>query len=99
MELTGKQRRYLRGLAHHLKPVVIVGQGGLSTALVQKVRMELGHHELIKIKVSSEAPLDAKEAAEDLAEETGAAVAQVIGRMVVLYQKREKKPAIQLPEA
>jgi len=97
MELTSKQRRYLRSLAHHLKPVVIVGQGGLSTALMGKVDTELDNHELIKVKVSREAPVDASGAAEDLCEETGATTAQIIGRMVVLYRRRKKKPTIQLP--
>ena len=97
MELTGKQKRALRAMAHHLNPVVLVGTGGLSESVVEKVNTELGHHELIKVKVSPDAPVNAKEAAEDLHEHTGAAVAQVIGRIVVLYKARKKKPSIKLP--
>ena len=99
MELTGKQKRALRGLAHHLKPVVIVGTGGLSAAVVKKVQAELAHHELIKVKVSDDAPLKAKAAAEDLNDHTSAHIVQTIGRTVVLYKARKKDPSIVLPKA
>ena len=95
--LSGKQKRHLRALGHHLKPVVQMGQKGATEALIGKVRSELTAHELIKVKVSPDAPVNAKEAAEDLHEHTGAAVAQVIGRIVVLYKARKKKPSIKLP--
>jgi len=97
MELTGKQKRALRAMAHHLNPVVLVGNGGLSESVVEKVDTELGHHELIKVKVSPDAPVNAKETAEDLHEHTHAHVVQVIGRVVILYKARKKKPTIKLP--
>lgn len=97
MPLSGKQARYLRALAHHLKPVVQVGQAGLSDALVAKVDAELEHHELIKIKVGQDAPISAKEAAPALEARTGGVVAQVIGRTVVLYRARSEDPDIVLP--
>lgn len=97
MELTGKQKRALRAMAHHLNPVVLVGTGGLSESVVEKVETELEHHELIKVKISSDAPLKAKAAGEDLHEHTHAHVVQVIGRIVILYKARKKKPTIQLP--
>jgi len=98
MSLHGKQVRHLRALAHHLKPVVQVGQAGLSDALVRKVDTELETHELIKIKVGQEAPVGAKEAAPLLAERTGGEVAQVIGRTIVLYRARAEDPDIVLPD-
>ena len=51
MELTGKQKRYLRGLAHHLNPVVYAGKEGVSEAVERKATQELEHHELIKLKL------------------------------------------------
>ncbi|MCB9673716.1 MAG: ribosome assembly RNA-binding protein YhbY [Alphaproteobacteria bacterium] len=93
MELTSKQRQYLKGLAHHLKPVVQVGDKGISSAVIEKTSEELENHELIKVKVDA----DAKDRAPILADGTGAAVVQVIGRVVVLYRARKKKPAIRLP--
>jgi RNA-binding protein len=98
MALTGKQLRYLRGLAHHLKPVVVTGAAGLTDAVVEKVNVELENHELIKVRIG-EGPLNAREAAQPLGEATGAVVAQVIGRIVVLYKRRKKDPEIVLPKA
>jgi len=97
MELTGKQKAALRSLAHHIKPVVLVGGGGLSESVVEKVKFELENHELIKVRVSKDAPVALKDAAADLHELTGAAVVQTIGRMVVLYLGRKKEPGIKLP--
>lgn len=98
MALTGKQNRHLRGLAHHLNPVVITGAGGVTDAVVKKVATELEHHELIKVKVN-DGPMSAKEAAPGLAERAGAELVQVIGHIVVLYKARAKKPTIRLPRA
>lgn len=97
MSLTGKQRRYLRGLAHHLQPVVLTGANGLSEALFAKVREELENHELIKVRIG-DGPMTAKEGAEPLAKATESDVAQVIGRIVVLYKRRKKDPEIRLPK-
>lgn len=103
-DLTGKQKRYLRGLAHHLDPVVYVGNAGLSTALVAKTSEELDNHELIKVKVGENSPLGRKEVGPRLAEATGAALVQILGKIVILYRAREEKegestpPKIELPE-
>lgn len=96
MELTPKQRQHLKGLAHHLKPTVQVGSAGISTAVLEKVGDELDAHELIKVKVA-DGPMSAKDGAAILAESTGAALVQVIGRTVVLYRRRKKDPTIVLP--
>ncbi len=99
MELTGKQRRYLRGLAHHLDAVVQVGDAGVSDAVVAKVDVELDNHELIKVKIGQGSAVGKKEAAAELAKRTKSHVAQVIGRTVVLYRRRKEKPEIRLPKA
>lgn len=99
MELTGKQRRHLRSLAHHLSPVATVGTAGITDAVVDKVDEELEHHELIKVKVTRDAPEKAKQAGPVLADRTGSHLAQIIGHTCVLYRARKKKPAIRLPAA
>jgi RNA-binding protein len=91
--LTGKQRRKLRALGHHLAPVVHVGQQGVTAALVAATHQALEDHELIKVKVG-DAPVDRHEAAEQLAQATQAEVAQVLGRTVLLFRKREKDSKI-----
>ena len=96
-ELTGKQRRHLRALGHHLHPVVQIGQDGVSDAVVGQADVQLDAHELIKVKVGESSPQDRHEAADMLAARTQAQVAQVLGRTVLLYRPRKDKPQIVLP--
>lgn len=91
MSLTGKDRRHLRGLAHHLDPVVLTGANGISEAVIAKVSVELEQHELIKVRVSPDGPVGASDAAPGLAEATGAEVIQVIGHIVVLYRRAKER--------
>jgi len=96
-ELTGKQRRRLRALGHHLDPVLQVGQDGVSNAVVGQADAQLDAHELIKVKIGESSPQDRHEAADMLAARTQAQVAQVLGRTVLLYRQRKDKPQIVLP--
>ncbi len=89
MPLTGKQRRHLRGLGHHLEPVVIVGQSGVTEGVIAAVEQALNDHELIKVKIH-EGPEDRHEAAEKLAQSTGAELAQLLGRTALLFKKRKE---------
>ena len=89
MPLTGKQRRHLRGLGHHLEPVVIVGQSGVTEGVIAAVAQALHDHELIKVKIH-EGPETRQEAAQKLAEGTGAELAQLLGRTALLFKKRDE---------
>ena len=89
MPLTGKQRRQLRALGHHLEPVVIVGQSGVTEGVVAAVQQALHDHELIKVKIH-EGPETRQEAAQKLAEGTGAELAQLLGRTALLFKKRDE---------
>lgn len=93
--LTGKQRRALRALGHHLEPVVIVGGSGVTDGVISAVDQALKDHELIKVKIH-EGPEDRKEAAEKLAEGTGSALAQVLGRTALLYRPDPDEPKIEV---
>lgn len=95
--LTGKQRRYLRGLGHHLEPVVQLGKHGLTEAVTQAAENALEEHELIKLKLGTECPADRDEVAEELAAALKAEVAQTLGRTILLYRRHPKEPRIQLP--
>ena len=97
MDLTGKQRRHLRALGHKLDAVVHVGKGGITDGVVSAVNQALEDHELIKVKVLEESPLDRKEAAEALAERCNAFMAQLLGRVVLLYRQHPDNPEIVLP--
>ena len=95
--LTGKQRRYLRGLGHDLKPVVQVGKDGIDDGLVAAVKQALEDHELVKLRVGEAAKLDRHDAAEAIAHKTHSEVAQVLGNTVLLYRAHPDDPAIVLP--
>ena len=98
MGLSGKAARHLRGLGHALAPVVSIGKDGITDGVVDAARAALLKHELIKVRVQSEAPVDRKEAASELASKTSSALAQVLGRTFLLYKRHPKKPKIQLPK-
>ncbi len=93
--LDGAQRRFLRSQAHPLKPVVFVGESGVSPAVVRAVDAALATHELIKIRLRQ--PADKHSAAEQLARETGSALCGVLGHTVVLYRPDPEEPRIKLP--
>ena len=97
-ELTGKQRRHLRALGHHLDPVVQIGHEGVNDAVVRETDAQLNAHELIKVKVGESSPQQRHEAAEMLAARTQAQVAQILGRTALLYRRRKDEPKITLPK-
>lgn len=88
MNLTGKQKRHLRGLGHALSPVVMVGHEGLTEAVLAKTRTELEHHELVKVKVLGSGEVGARDLGPALAEASGSALVQVLGGTVLLYRRR-----------
>jgi RNA-binding protein len=97
MHLSDKQRRHLRGLAHDLKPVVMVGDSGLTDGVVRETERALHDHELIKIKVRA-GDRDARDTLiADLAARTTSALVNRIGHVAVLYRRRPDKTGIVLP--
>lgn len=95
-KLTGKQVRFLRGLGHKLKPVVMIGKQHITADVVASVEEALTAHELIKVKIQEGCLLDRQDVAKELAELTGSAVAQVLGKTFLLYRRGEKE-LIDLP--
>jgi RNA-binding protein len=95
-KLTGKQVRHLRGLGHHLHPVVMIGKEEIRESLIKSVEEALDAHELIKIKLQEGYLMDRKEAAEILAERTGAAVVQILGKTILLF-RRSPEEKVELP--
>ena len=97
--LTNPQKRYLRGLAHALKPVVLVGAKGVTPGLLAELEQALEQHELVKVKVAAE-DREARDAA--IAEFVEGAQASLVGRVghvAVLYRRRLDKPLVILPRA
>ena len=89
MALTGKQRRRLRALGHHLHAVVQIGAQGVTPGVIAACEQALFDHELIKVKLG-EGPEDRDDAADKLAEATRAEVAQILGKTILLFKQREQ---------
>lgn len=96
--MTSKQRAYLRSLANPLEPILHVGKGGQSDAMLKQADDALTAREIIKGKVLETAPASAREIAETIAAAVNAQVVQVIGRTFVLYRANPKEPQIRLPK-
>jgi RNA-binding protein len=79
--------RRLRRIAHHLNPVVSIGDAGLSDAVAAETERALHDHELIKVRIHSESRQDRKLLSEALAQRCEAFVVQSIGKVVVLYKQ------------
>lgn len=95
--LSAAQKRHLRALAHHLKPVILMGAKGLSEALIAELRLALDRHELVKVKLAAEDKEEREALIEALCEATGAALVQKIGNVAVLFLRNTKQPLIVLP--
>ncbi|AFE03848.1 hypothetical protein COCOR_01066 [Corallococcus coralloides DSM 2259] len=90
MPLTGKERRHLRALGHHLEPVVIVGSSGVTEGVIAAVEQALNDHELIKVKIN-EGPEGRHEGADSIAEATGSELAQLLGRTALFFKRRKQQ--------
>lgn len=95
--LTGKQKRFLRGLGTNLDPIVQIGKLGVSENAIHSLQEALAARELVKTKVLKNCLEDPQEVAEELAQVTGAHLVQVVGRNILLYRPSEDKPKIELP--
>lgn len=94
VQLTGRQRKFLRGLAHGFEPLVHVGSAGVTEAILRAVDAALTAHELIKVRLHQ--PADKHADAEALAAGTGAALCGLVGHVVILYRPHPEKPTIEL---
>ena len=94
--LTSKQRAALRGIAAEYDTIFQAGKGGVSEALISQVADALRKRELIKLRVLDNSGYTSREAAEEIADKTGAEVVQVIGSRFVLFKRNPKEPVINI---
>ena len=97
MSLTPAQRRYLRGLAHPLKPVLLLGGKGVSPSVLTELEHALNDHELIKVRLTGEDREERSSSLAQLLDASGAEKVQTIGHIAVLYRKNQEQPQIALP--
>ncbi len=96
MGLTGKQRAQLRAMANDLQPILQIGKGGIGENVAEQLSLALETRELVKGTILETADVTAREAADLLAQATGADVVQCIGRKFVLYKQSTKHKKIEL---
>jgi len=97
--LNGKQRRYLRALAHGKKPVVQLGKEGLTPAVCAAIDASLETHELIKVKVGSKEDVELEALGQQIEQKTRSNLCDAIGRTLLFYRRRTKNPTIVLPKS
>ncbi|NLN14457.1 MAG: ribosome assembly RNA-binding protein YhbY [Tissierellia bacterium] len=95
--ITGKQRSYLKSLAHKIDPIFQIGKNGLTENFIKQLDEALEARELIKVKILKNSFLDATEVASELAERLGAEFVQSIGNKFVLYRESKENKKIELP--
>ena len=99
MELSERQRKYLRGLGHALNPVILVGNSGMTTGVIAEAKRALHDHELIKVKFRS-AEREARDSGlAELAAATDSVLVQRIGHTALYYKRRNDRPGIVIPDA
>ncbi|MDH3974029.1 MAG: ribosome assembly RNA-binding protein YhbY [Deltaproteobacteria bacterium] len=98
MKLSSKQKSCLKGLGHHLKPIIQIGKDGLSEKFIANLEDALEHHELLKIRVLDNAPTEKKELAASIEKASRGAVVQIIGHTLLYYRPFAEEPLIMLPK-
>lgn len=99
--LSNKQIKHLKGLGHHLKPVVQVGKEGLTPSVIEAVEKELLNHELIKVKLGQNCEVSKNDAPAIISDATHASVVMLIGKTILLYKqnlRRKKDERVFLPK-
>lgn len=97
--MTGKQRSYLKGLAHHLRPLSQIGKEGITEAYIRDLDKLLEDHELVKISFLESFSEDMDVAVAELVERADAEFIQKIGRKLVLYRQSRSNPCLEIPGA
>jgi len=97
MSLSEKQSKFLRSLGHQLKPVIIVGDAGLSESLLKEFASTIRHHELIKVRVRAGDRETRNAIIQDLCEKQSANLVTRIGNVALIYRRNSEKPKIPLP--
>lgn len=98
MELTTKQRQYLKIKAAELKPVVMIGKNGITESVIEEIKSSIEHHELIKVKAKAENRDQRDELAQYLAEQSESTVVQFLGNNLTLFKQAKKNSKFTLPK-
>lgn len=97
--ITGKQRSYLKSLAHDIDPTVYIGKAGVTDNVIKEIDMCLEARELVKVKLQDGCVMEPKDVANDMAAKLEAEFVQAIGRRFTLYRQSKENKKIELPKA
>ncbi len=90
VDLTGKEKKYLRGLAHELEPIVFVGKQGITNNIIVAINDAIDANELIKIKFQDFKD-EKKELSKSLAEQSKTELCGLVGNIAIFYRQNKKK--------
>lgn len=99
MKLSEAQKKHLRGIGHHLQPVIIVGDAGVSDSLLKEFDSTIDHHELIKVKVRAGDREQRDAMIGDLCDRGSAQLVARVGNVALLYRPNAEKPKVVLPHS
>ncbi len=97
MNLSESKKKFLRGLGHQLKPVVAVGDAGLSSSVMQEFESSISHHELIKVRIRTGSRESRDALIDGLCRQVSAELIQRIGNVALIYRPDPDKPRIRIP--
>ena len=97
MSFTESQKKYLRGIGHALKPLIMVGNAGLSGSVRAEFESTLAHHELIKVSVRVGDRKSRDSIIKELCSSSGATLIQRVGNMALLYRENPDEKKIIIP--
>ncbi|QCU89755.1 ribosome assembly RNA-binding protein YhbY [Thiomicrorhabdus sediminis] len=89
-KLSKSQEKFLKGIAHHINPMIIIGAKGVTDSLMKELDKTLEHHELLKIKIAIGDRDDRKQIVDHIIDQTGALLVQSIGKTVVIFRQSEE---------
>ncbi len=97
MNLSESNKKFLRGLGHQLKPVVAVGDAGLSSSVMQEFESTISHHELIKVRIRAASRESREALIDELCQRESGSLIQRIGNVALIYRPNPDQPRIRLP--
>lgn len=97
MKLSESQKKYLRGLGHQLKPVITVGDAGLSASVMKEFESSISHHELVKVRIRSADRATRDALIGDLCQQGSSQLIQRIGNVALIYRANPDETRVKLP--
>lgn len=99
LTLTNPQKRHLKTLAHTRKPIVIIGDNGVTPAVLHEILQALDYHELVKIRVNAADRLARDAMIKEVCATSGALLVQRVGHIATLFRRNPEAPRIEWPES